>query len=381
MVKKITVSKNVEEIDMKKAGIITHYNVHNHGANLQLYALSRTLKRLGYESKALQFQKNYDFLGGSTASNKYNISLKSIPYYMKYILKNGIKRTIYNYKKKVILGKFRKKEKLVGEYYSRAKDLDLVVIGSDEIFSIEAGPNPWYYGIGCPCQNQISYAASFGPTTLDAIKKYNVENLVEAGLKNIRRISVRDKNSYEIVDYYTNATPQIVCDPVLLYGFYNEQSEEKIRGFKKKHPERFCIVYSYDYNMNDNKTQKEIRRYAIKHKLKIYSIGYFHDWCDMNIEVKPLDIFAWFKCADMVFTDTFHGTVISLTTGTQFVTKINGNSNKLKFLLEQFEVANREVTSFTDVERIKPIDYNKEKLVIKKIRVHSINVLKEMMGL
>ena len=29
-----------------KAGIITHYNVHNHGAQLQLYALSKQLGRL-----------------------------------------------------------------------------------------------------------------------------------------------------------------------------------------------------------------------------------------------------------------------------------------------------------------------------------------------
>jgi len=366
---------------MKKAGIITHYNVHNHGANLQLYALSRTLKSLEYEAKALQFQKNYDFMGGSSVSAKYNISLKSVPFYLKYVLKNGIKRTMYNYKKKKLLDKFRDEENLVGEYYSQAKDLDLVVVGSDEIFSIEAGPNPWYYGIGCPCKNQISYAASFGQTTLDKICIHNVEKLIYAGLSNIKNISVRDKNSADIVEYYINKTPAIVCDPVLLYGFHDEQSEEKIDGFKRKHSERFCLVYAYDYNMNDVDVQKDIREYANKHKLKIYSIGYYHGWCDKNIEVKPLDIFAWFKNADMVFTDTFHGTVISLTTGTQFVTKINDNSNKLKFLLKQFEVSNREVVSFDEVENLKPIDYNEKNLVIENIRTYSLNVLKEMIGL
>jgi len=145
-----------------KAGIITHYDVHNHGAHLQLYALVRQLKQLGYEAKALQYIKNYDFIGGIQASKKYNISIRSLPFYLGYLFKQGLSKTLYNYKKRKTLSNFRRDQKLVGEYYSEAKDLDLVVIGSDEIFSIESGPNPCFYGIGIPCKNQISYAASFG---------------------------------------------------------------------------------------------------------------------------------------------------------------------------------------------------------------------------
>lgn len=47
-----------------KYGIITHYDVHNHGAVLQLNALIKVLKRdFGIDAKALQFDKNYDFTG------------------------------------------------------------------------------------------------------------------------------------------------------------------------------------------------------------------------------------------------------------------------------------------------------------------------------
>jgi len=59
-------------------GIITHYDVHNHGALLQLNALVSCLKRQGHNAKALQFDKNYDFLG-HTFKSKYNISINSIP--------------------------------------------------------------------------------------------------------------------------------------------------------------------------------------------------------------------------------------------------------------------------------------------------------------
>ena len=63
-----------------KYGIITHYDVHNHGALLQLYGLEQVLKNLGIEAFALQYDKNYDFLGHEMKS-KYEISLKSIGIY------------------------------------------------------------------------------------------------------------------------------------------------------------------------------------------------------------------------------------------------------------------------------------------------------------
>ena len=362
-----------------KAGIITHYDVHNHGAHLQLYAMIQELKKLGYTAQALRFQKNYDFMGGAEAGKKYNISLRSIPTYLKYTVQNGVDRTAYNVHKREMLSQFRKKHNVVGEYYSEANDLDLVVIGSDEIFSIEAGPNPWYYGIGVPCNNQISYAASFGPTTLEMIEQHNVGALVKAGIENIRGITVRDQNSANIVKHFSGREVPIVCDPVLLHDFSQIFSNERIKKFKQVHPEKYCIVYSYDYNMNDETTVSSIRKYANKRGLKIYSLGYFHKWCDDNPNVSPLELFLWFRCADMVFTDTFHGTVISLATEAQFISMIRNNQNKLAFLLEQYGVAERIVNDFTQInEKVNDkIDYNIVGITVQQIRKRSFRILKD----
>lgn len=47
-----------------KYGIITHYDVHNHGAILQMNALIKVLKRdFNIDAQALRFDKNYDFMG------------------------------------------------------------------------------------------------------------------------------------------------------------------------------------------------------------------------------------------------------------------------------------------------------------------------------
>ena len=90
-----------------KAGIITHYDVHNHGAHLQMYALVQVLKLFDYDAKALRFRKNYDFMGGARVEAKYNTSLKSLPIYFKYVVKNGLRRTLYNYQKRKLLSGHR----------------------------------------------------------------------------------------------------------------------------------------------------------------------------------------------------------------------------------------------------------------------------------
>lgn len=68
-----------------KYGIITHYDVHNHGAILQLNALVNVLhKAFGISATALQFDKNYDFMGRELKA-KYEISAKSFGIYVDYL--------------------------------------------------------------------------------------------------------------------------------------------------------------------------------------------------------------------------------------------------------------------------------------------------------
>ncbi len=364
-----------------KVGIITHYNVHNHGAHLQLYALAKQLGELGYEAQALQFKKNYDFMDDN-ADAKYNISIKSVSIYIKYLIKNGLSQTLYNYKKRKVLAAFRNEQNLVGCYYSKANDLDAVVIGSDEIFSVEAGPNPWFYGIGVPCKNQISYAASFGPTNICMISEHNVEGLVQAGLVNLKHIAVRDGNSQNIVKKLTDREATLVCDPVLLYPFSDAINPTEFSKFRSELNEKYCIVYSYDYNMNEETTIASIRNYAKANGLRIYSLAYYHKWCDRNIQVAPLDVFKWFHHAEMVFTDTFHGSVISLATEAQFIAKLRGNANKLLFLLNQFGVSDRQTEDFADIEKhtAHPINYQEVTRIIKNIRQSSLEYLQNALS-
>lgn len=86
---------------------------------------------------------------------------------------------------------------MIGRY--EAFDGDLAVIGSDEVFSLEIGVNPFLYGNGLRAKHVISYAGSFGPTTYEDIQKQNQQAMISAGLRHMDAISVRDQNSQDII--------------------------------------------------------------------------------------------------------------------------------------------------------------------------------------
>lgn len=356
-----------------KAGIVTHYNVHNHGAQLQLFALTKVLENLGYETKALTFIKNYEFMP-SYASNKYNIGIKSIPYYLGYVKDNGLKRTLFNVMKRNILNNFKARQQLIGESYNEAKDIDALFIGSDEVFSIEAGKTRAFYGYESPTPNIFSYAASYGPTTLEFINEKNAVEFIKEGLTHFNRISVRDKNSYNIVKNLTYQDVPIVCDPVFLYGYENERN-----SFRNPAKEPYVLIYAYDNNMNEKEEVQNIVDFAREKRYKIVSAGFYHSWCDKNINVSPIELLEYVNGAKMVFTDTFHGSVMSILLNVQFIAKARTNGNKLRFLLEEYDLLDRITVQFADIKGIssRTIDYEKINTIIKKKRQYGSTYIKE----
>ena len=322
-------------------GIITHYDVHNHGAILQLTALIRVLAQKGIEAKALQFDKNYDFLGIELKS-KYNVSIKSIGFYLTYLFQKGLKKTVFNIKKHRILNSFKIQNELIGAYYSKIDSLSAVIVGSDEVFALHTGPTPVFFGHALPSNNVFSYAGSFGPTTIDDVKFRHCEAFVSSGLRSMKKVSVRDLNSQMIIQELTGIKPILVCDPVILYGYQKE-----IANMRRPKLPPYLLVYAYDNRMNEAEELKAIRAYAKLKGLKLVSPGFYHAWCDYNLNVDPIDLLKFFRFADGIVTDTFHGCVMSIITNSSFVVKTRAsNYNKLYNLLNEYSLSNRMISDF-----------------------------------
>lgn len=357
-------------------GIITHYDVHNHGAVMQLTALVRLLAQKGISASALRFDKNYDLMGTQMKS-KYELSLKSIPHYFRFLKERGIGSFLFNFKKRKILEEFKSDNNLIGPFYSEAGQLDGVIIGSDEVFALHTGITPVFFGHALPTNHVVSYAGSFGPTTIDDVDRLHCRNIIKSGLVNMDLITVRDLNSAGVVADITGSRPEIVIDPVLLYGFIEELKIVRNPGLSDK----YLLIYAYDKRMNDPQEIEAIKTYARKKQLKIVSAGFYHSWCDLNIPADPIELLSLFKFATAVITDTFHGSVFSIITGAN-VAVITRNENRFKLtsLLSEYSLSDRIFDDWDDLERVleNSIDYQSVNFLLEQRRDESMKALDKM---
>ena len=361
-----------------KIGIITHYDVHNHGAILQMNALIKLLRlKFNVDAHALQFDKNYDFLGRELKV-KYEVGIKSIGIYIKYLFERGLKMFVFNVKKKILFENFKKREDLIGDYYSESENLDAVIIGSDEVFALHTGPTPVLFGHALPSDKVFAYAGCFGPTGIADIKKLHCEALVASGLASMKGLAMRDQNSIEIVKELTGRDSKLVVDPVILYGY-----GEELAKLENPKLSRYLLVYAYETRMNDPKETKKIIEYAHNHGLKVVCPGFYHGWADININTDPVELLRYFKYADCVVTDTFHGSVISIITGRELAVKLRDNSNKLLNLLKEYGLTDRIIDEDWNLATVfsKKQDNDFVSKEVVRRRSESMTYLKEMIEL
>lgn len=356
-----------------KIGILTHYDVNNLGAQLQMYATYYKLRELGHESVVLTYPKNYDF--AYEQKLRTQISIRSIPYIIReFLVKKGVKQTWHNTVKYRKNKQFRKENFQFAHYATTP--LDAVIIGADEVFSLEVGINMMMYGHGMLTSNCIAYAPSFGETNIGVLEDHNAKALVSSGLARFIALSARDKHTFEMEKQLTGRVPELVCDPVMLFDFSAVSVPVKpITG-------RYVAIYSYDRNMVDESEIQAITEFARKRGLKTVSIGNYHKWCDVNITCNCLEWLEYMKQAELVITDTFHGAVVSMVLHKEMAIMQRGiNKNKLSALMRDTCSEGREVKTLTveELEKVfsNPTDYENICAAIQKMRNHSEEYLVE----
>lgn len=349
-------------------GILTYYNVHNHGAVLQAYALKSVLECKGHTCGFLEFQRDYSNIPNQQ-TNKYRLGLGSIVFYAKYLVQKGPGNIFYNIGKKRTLDAFRRQYiPMIGRYEDFSGDL--AIIGSDEVFSLEIGVNPFLYGNGLNARHVISYAGCFGPTVYEEVLRQGQQNMIAEGLGRMDVISVRDTNSQETVRKICGIDAILVCDPVILYGY-----EKEICAYQPP-IEDYILIYAYDKNLNDPTEYEEIQRYARKRGLKVVSVGYYHPWCK-SINAAPVELLGWIKHASLVVTDTFHGAVLSILCNTPLAVKLRGNQNKLGFLLQEYGLQGRILSDFAELGHIadQKTEFDTVNRIVRERRAASMKVL------
>ena len=343
---------------MKKVGIMSMQRIANYGSFLQAYALKKLIEELNCKVEFVDYHIGAPIITENADSkNKYIRKIEKGLEIFKYQVPFAHKLSFIRYKQS-----FSKKYMPflgVSNDMNYNPTLDCLVIGSDEVFNcIQKNSNVGYslelFGKDNHAKKLLTYAASFGNTTMDKLKKYKKADEVGTLLKKFDAISVRDTNSRVIVEQLTGKNPVYNLDPVLIYDYVN--CCDKIPDIKTN--EKYLVLYAYAGRISNDEANW-ISVYAKKKKLKVYAIGGVQKCADRFVDCSPFEVLAYFKNAEEVITDTFHGTIFSVITHRQFTTLIRksvgnsyGNEEKLSDLLKTLNLNTRMTTKIKDVETI-----------------------------
>lgn len=351
---------------MSKVGILSMQRIKNYGSFLQAYALKKMIESIGHDVEFVDYHVNEPLIKDD---NKNNIITKGIH----TLLSDGklLHKIQYIHHKNKFAKKYFDLLELSKEPNYNPK-LDVLVIGSDEVFNcIQKNKNVGYslelFGKNSNSNKLVTYAASFGNTTLEKIRKYNKQNELSELLNKFDTISVRDNNSGNIISSITNIEPIFNLDPVLVYDYMGSCS--KVPNIDLK--EKYMILYAYSGRIT-KKEAKIIKKYCDENKVKIYSIGGVQPYADKFIDCSPFEVLAFFKKAEFIITDTFHGTIFSIINNKRFATLVRkssgneyGNEEKISDLLTRLNLKDRMSYSIDDV--IKIVDMELDYLDTNKI--------------
>lgn len=358
---------------MSKVGIMSMQRIANYGSFLQAYALKQLIENLGHSVEFVDYHVDPPVVKDAADSrNPYIRKIEKGLETFRYKAPLSHKLKFIRYKQS--FGKKYMPLLGVADKMNYTPELDCLVIGSDEVFNcIQKNTNVGYslelFGKDNKAKKLITYAASFGNTTIEKLDKYRKAEEIGNLLSKFDALSARDMNTGKIIEKLTGRIPVYHLDPVLTYDYMN--CCDLIPDINSQ--ERYLILYAYSGRISDEEADW-ISAYAKRKGLKIYAIGGIQKCADEFIYCSPFEVLAYFKNAEEVITDTFHGSIFSVMTRRRFTTLVRksvgngyGNEEKLTDLLNRLGLANRLTTKVEDAESIndKPIDYTKVDELLK----------------
>ena len=358
-----------------KIGILSMQRVPNYGSFLQAHSLRNILVKLGHEVVFIDYKEEKPVVPFSE-KKRFRYRLLDTPivkFLNDWIKYNIIGKKLFDYKYRLVY----LKQLNIG--YRKRRDIvvDIAVIGSDEVFNcLQAGFNvgfsPMLFGQRINAKKVISYAASFGYTDMEGIKKYGMGDKLAEYLKSFACISVRDENSRKIVESLTGQITELNLDPVLVSDFSIPKIDIPYQDY--------VILYTYVSREYTEEDRKAILDFCKCNNKTLISIGSAQNWVSNQVEAAPLELLAYIKASDFIITDTFHGSVFSIKYNKPFATLIReNNKQKLMDLLHRLNKEDRIIDSFSELQNMyeKLVNYTDTNAVIAKEKEHTLKYLRK----
>lgn len=367
-----------------KIRLLSYQNAHNYGAVLQAYGLQNAIKSLGYSDvKFIKYNPKY--LSGRYVTYKTEGSgLKKFASILRNVLRTCRRPFMYLSKEmrnrafdRSIDRMLEQTDRLIlSEYDLKGENCDVLICGSDQIWNtaITGSFDRVFFGYGeyVRTPHKIAYAPSTETSSLTDERLKEIAPLLD----NFDSLSVRENTLSEILQPFIEKRIEVCVDPTILCG-----REAYDRVAIKPKQRKYIVVYAY------NPGEKLIRdliasipnreEYSVIVLTLVHTASVF-EYLNPNIkaEISVEEFLGYFKYADYVVTNSFHGLAFSLLFEKNFnAAFVQNKSARLISLMTQLDLMDR---YNYDMSRVTwdNIEYKAIAVKVNQIRNRSLDYIK-----
>lgn len=370
-----------------KVGILTLKLHSNFGYLMQAYALQKVLRDVGHdpyhfyikEERETLIQRLIVFFKKIVKNIVFGSHYVLFPYHptseeMEYkdkntwdFIKNHIQLTPY-----IPL--------LTTQKAKRLPTYDAYIVGSDQVWRREYTDDIlcYFFNFTPNNANRMAYAASFGTNELSYSSKAITE--CKELLKRFSVVTVREDDGVRICREYFDCTATKVLDPTLLLSM-----DDYLSLIDPHEPVLSKESYIFTYILRPNKEKyNHIKKFAAEKGLKVVNI------MPEKLELvgrkrledcKYPSISTWlnaFLHAEYVLTDSFHASVFSIIFKKQFYVMNDrvGGSTRIPSLLNTFNISNRDINAYKEIENI---DYENVSPILNSQKKRSRTIIEDFL--
>lgn len=356
---------------MKKIGIITLPLSYNIGGILQAYALSQLCKSIGYTPYIITRRKSRHKLLQFLVFLKWSsiiwisriVKVFSIPWLQSLPL---IATQSFKNRHLASCNQIFFSEKSIYNWSCRL-NIKTFVCGSDQIWNPGAWPSIKFAFAQFNSSSLLKRYA-FAPSLGHSANNYSPCQAVEISeyLDTFEMLSCREKAGLQLLSKITKNKVSHILDPTFLIDKDHYSVLTRESTFSPDY--NFMFIYLLDISREQCEMISNLCR---KYKLvpvTFYPLNY-KTICKRNAKLltdygirvlkipSPENWIKAIKCADFVFTDSFHGTVFSLIFNTPFLSLVNSKRGSARFLnlQELFDIHHLFIDQFDDISQFTQI--------------------------
>lgn len=361
-------------------GKLTIDGYNNYGNVLQNYALQQILVQYTDKVETIWHSEN-NFLPDFFGKHPYKEIVKYLLNYKNF--RDNLKKG-YIGREMIRQGKIKdwctrhiKNRVVKKELSTIANEYDYFIVGSDQVWNPYFGDLKNNFLNFAPFEKRIAYAASIATPEIPLEK----QDIYEKGLKGMRCISMREEEGAQQVEKITGRKVPVVADPTMLISLQEwKKVSRQPAWFNNQH---YILTYFLGPRPDDI-----IHKVAKREHLEVINLL---DLENYDTYITGVDEFIWaVEHADLIYTDSFHGTVFSILFHRPFVicnrigNKVfNKMSSRIDTLLQYFNLENRRGTEENGYQIENPLEitYGDTEAVIQREKHRADEYLRKALGL